>query len=142
MLTSAPRQATLTLRTNIARGSSWRFLFSPDLASSHFPIELALNSAIAKTEMIGLRLRQQLRLMVPISGTAWQAVAWSEGFFNVNDTDWGAQAGIDRWRNLAGINIPVREGMTLEPGYVNQYVNRTATGQVDHIVSVTVNMNF
>jgi hypothetical protein len=32
--------------------------------------------------------------------------------------------------------------MTLEPGYMNQYVNRAATDQVDHILSVTLNVNF
>jgi hypothetical protein len=91
---------------------------------------------------IGLRLRQQLRLMLPIAGTDWQAVAWSEAFFHLNDTDWGAEAGLDRWRNFAGVSIPVGEGVTLEPGYMNQFVNQTTIDQVDHIVSVTLNMNF
>ncbi len=54
---------------------------------------------------IGLRLRQQLRLTVPIAGSQWLGVAWSEGFFNLNDTDWGARGGLDRWRNFVGINI-------------------------------------
>lgn len=91
---------------------------------------------------MGLRLRQQLRLMAPIAETNWQAVAWSEGFFNLNDTDWGAREGLDRWRNFVGVNIPLRSGVTLEPGYLNQYVNRQSTDQVDHVVSVTLNMNF
>lgn len=91
---------------------------------------------------IGIRLRQQVRLTVPIAGSQWQGVAWSEGFFNLNDTDWGAQSGLDRWRNFVGINIPIGQGLTLEPGYLNQYVNRTATDQVDHVLSVTLNMNF
>lgn len=93
-------------------------------------------------DRIGLRLRQQLRLMVPIAKTQWQAVVWSEAFFNLNDTDWGPEAGLDRWRNFAGIAIPLRTGVTLEPGYLNQYINRAATDQIDHVIGFTLNANF
>jgi hypothetical protein len=91
---------------------------------------------------MGWRLRQQVRLAIPLAKSGWQGIAWSEGFFNLNDTDWGARSGIDRWRNFAGLGIPLREGVVLEPGYLNQYVNRTGGDQVDHVLSLTLNVNF
>jgi hypothetical protein len=91
---------------------------------------------------MGWRLRQQVRLVIPLAKSGWQGIAWSEGFFNLNDTDWGARSGIDRWRNFAGLGIPLREGVVLEPGYLNQYVNRTGGDQVDHVLSLTLNVNF
>ena len=91
---------------------------------------------------VGLRLRQQIRLTVPLGAAGWQAVGWSEVFFNLNDTDWGAQSGLDRWRNFLGINIPLREGVAFEPGYLNQFVNRPAGDQIDHVLSATLNVSF
>jgi hypothetical protein len=80
--------------------------------------------------------------MVPLGSTGWKAVGWSEIFFNLNDTDWGAQSGLDRWRNFVGVNIPLRDGVIIEPGYLNQYVNRAAGDQIDHVVSATLNVSF
>ncbi len=91
---------------------------------------------------VGLRLRQQIRLMVPLGYAGWQAVGWSEVFFNLNTTDWGAQAGLDRWRNFVGVNIPLHQGVVIEPGYLNQYVNQTAGDQIDHVFSATLNVSF
>lgn len=91
---------------------------------------------------MGWRLRQQVRIAIPLAKSGWQGIAWTEGFFNLNDTDWGARSGIDRWRNFAGLGIPLRDGVVLEPGYLNQYVNRTGGDQVDHILSLTLNVNF
>jgi hypothetical protein len=91
---------------------------------------------------VGLRLRQQIRLTVPLGSAGWQAVGWSEVFFNLNDTDWGARSGLDRWRNFVGVSIPVREGVAFEPGYLNQFVNRSAGDQIDHVLSATLNVSF
>ena len=79
---------------------------------------------------------------MPLGAAGWQAVGWSEVFFNLNDTDWGAQAGLDRWRNFVGINIPLREGVAFEPGYLNQFVNRSAGDEIDHVLSATLNVSF
>ncbi len=80
--------------------------------------------------------------MVPLGYAGWQAVGWSEVFFNLNTTDWGAQAGLDRWRNFVGVNIPLHQGVVIEPGYLNQYVNQTAGDQIDHVFSATLNVSF
>jgi hypothetical protein len=91
---------------------------------------------------VGLRLRQQIRLAVPLGSAGWQAIGWSEVFFNLNSTDWGVQSGLDRWRNFVGVNIPLRNGVVFEPGYLNQFVNRSAGDQIDHVLSATLNVSF
>ena len=91
---------------------------------------------------LGLRFRQQLRMAVPLDRAGWNVVAWSEVFLNLNDTDWGQQSGLDRWRNFAGLSIPLTPLMTVEPGYLNQYVNTSSSDIVDHVLSVTLNVTF
>ena len=64
----------------------------------------------------GWRLRQFVRVQVPIArqGTV-QAVAFTEGFFNLNSTSWGARDGVDQWRTFVGVGVPVAPRMRLEP---------------------------
>ena len=86
---------------------------------------------------IGLRLRQQLRLTGPLSGKV-RGVAWSEAFIALNDTKWGQNSGVDRWRNFAGVNIPLSKSVSLEPGYLNQWAARPAADLVQHNASLTL----
>ncbi|SEP44232.1 Protein of unknown function [Methylobacterium sp. ap11] len=89
----------------------------------------------------GFRLRQMLRAAVPLTdetrGVA--AVAWTEVFAALNDTDWGARAGFDRVRTFVGLEIPLQGRSTLEFGYMNQTA-RAPAGRVamDHIVSLNL----
>ena len=89
----------------------------------------------------GYRIRQQIRVTAPIADQVG-AVFWSEAFYNFNDTDWGARRGMDRWRNFVGLSIPIQEGVTFEPGYLNQYVYRAGEDRADHVVNTTVNVKF
>lgn len=88
----------------------------------------------------GWRLRQQLRLAVPLkSAGGSSAVFWTEGFFAANDTDFGARSGIDRWRNFIGFNVPMNKSWAVEPGYLNQVTNRASGNDaMDHILSVSI----
>jgi hypothetical protein len=88
----------------------------------------------------GLRLRQMLRLTVPVTDRGVQAVGWSETFLGLNDTDWGQRAGFDRMRNFVGVSAPISKSARIEPGYMNEYVD--ATDRTHHIASLTVNLNF
>ena len=90
---------------------------------------------------MGLRLRQQLRLTAPVSGKV-RAVAWTEPFIAFNDTQWGQRSGLDRWRNFAGLNAPLSKAVSIEPGYLNQWVNRRGADLVQHIGSVTLTAKF
>lgn len=92
---------------------------------------------------VGVRFRQLLRLTAPIDRQGTQAVGWTEGFFGLNDTQAGQRTGFDRMRNFAGVSLPVNDQMRLEPGYMNEYVRRRgADDRMNHIASVTMNLNF
>lgn len=85
------------------------------------------------------RLRQFLRLQVPLDKRGGlQAVAFTEGFFNLNTTNWGARSGIDQWRTFVGVGFPVAPRMRLEPGYLNQRVVRAGDDRVNHVLSATL----
>ncbi len=89
---------------------------------------------------VGLRWRQLARGQRILNRCPeWSFVLWDEIFFALNDTDWGADAGLDQNRAFIGFgyrrcpHAPVRT----EIGYLNQFVNRQ--GGVDgmnHILSV------
>lgn len=89
----------------------------------------------------GWRLRQFVRLQVPVArGGQVQAVGYTEGFFNLNATDYGARKGVDQWRTFVGVGLPVAKGMRIEPGYLNQRVFRRGEDRTNHIASVTLNL--
>ncbi len=89
----------------------------------------------------GWRLRQQLRLVAPLSGPM-TAVGWSEAFVALDRTDWGQRGGFDRLRNFAGVSLPVAAGIMVEPGYMNEYVRQRGPNRMNHILSLTVNTSF
>jgi hypothetical protein len=85
------------------------------------------------------RLRQFVRVQVPIARKGGlQAVAFTEGFFNLNDTRWGVRNGIDQWRTFVGVGFPVADRARLEPGYLNQRINRVGDDRVNHVLSATL----
>lgn len=87
----------------------------------------------------GWRLRQQVRFQTPIArnGTI-HAIALTEGFFNLNSTDWGARDGVDQWRTFIGVGLPIAPRVRLEPGYLNQYVVRRGENRMNHVLSATL----
>ncbi len=87
----------------------------------------------------GWRLRQFVRLQAPIARKgAVQAVAFTEGFFNLNSTRWGARDGVDQWRTFVGVGFPVARRMRLEPGYLNQHIFRRGEDRTNHVLSATL----
>lgn len=87
----------------------------------------------------GWRLRQFVRLQAPVSTRSpIQAVAFTEGFFNLNSTSAGARSGVDQWRTFVGIAIPLNKRVRLEPGYLNQQVFRRGDDRVNHVLSTTL----
>lgn len=81
----------------------------------------------------GWRLRQQLRLQLPVAGRT-AALVWNETFVQLNDTDWRARAGVDQVRTFAGVAQPLRPGLALEAGYLNQTIFRIGPDRVNHIL--------
>lgn len=75
----------------------------------------------------GLRVRQMVRVTVPLGGPQgrWLLALWDELFLGLNDTDWGQRGGLDQNRAFAGVGLWVAPGAArVEAGYFNQYVAR------------------
>lgn len=84
------------------------------------------------------RLRQFVRVQAPIAREGKvQAVAFTEGFFNLNSTGW-SRDGVDQWRTFVGVGFPIAERARLEPGYLSQRVFRVGEDRVNHVLSATV----
>lgn len=89
---------------------------------------------------VGLRWRQFARAQYLLSDSPqWSLVAWDEVFFTLNDTDFGANSGLDQNRLFLGFGFkrsadaPVRT----EIGYLNQFIHRQAADDtMNHILSV------
>jgi hypothetical protein len=90
---------------------------------------------------MGFRVRQLIRVTAPV-GKGVRAVGWHESFVTLDDTRWGQRSGFDRMRNFAGIAVPVAKGMSIEPGYMNEYVRRRGPDRMNHIASITLNTSF
>jgi hypothetical protein len=89
---------------------------------------------------VGLRWRQFFRGQRVINHCPeWSLVLWDEAFFNLNDTDWGAQSGFDQNRSFIGFGYkPTRDSkVRTEIGYLNQFIDRESGADgLNHILSV------
>jgi hypothetical protein len=93
-------------------------------------------------EDMGVRVRQQVRYVHPLAGKL-SAFGTAEFFFNLNDTDWGAHSGFDRWRIGGGLRHPVGRKLAFELGYLNQRTaKRGASDVTDHIVTTALAFSF
>ncbi|MGC6330539.1 DUF2490 domain-containing protein [Rhizorhabdus sp. FW153] len=85
---------------------------------------------------VGHRLREMVRLEVPVASNGLAALGYAEGFIAFNDTDWGARSGFDQLRSFVGAEIPVVGKTTIELGYLNQLVNQTGgRRRMNHVLS-------
>ncbi|MEO0531389.1 MAG: DUF2490 domain-containing protein [Planctomycetota bacterium] len=89
---------------------------------------------------VGLRWRQLGRAQKVLSDCPqWSLVLWDEIFFHLNDTDWGAEAGLDQNRAFLGFGYKrCKEARgRIEVGYLNQYINRQGSEDgMNHILSI------
>ena len=91
----------------------------------------------------GWRLRQQIRVSLPLRKDGPAIVMSSEPFVGLNATDFGAVAGLDQWRNFMGVNVPAARNLSVEVGYLNRYIRRPAArDRIDHIIPVTLALRF
>ena len=72
---------------------------------------------------MALRLREMIRYEVATGRKGLALVGSAEGFFALNDTDWGVRSGFDQLRSFAGVEIAVKGRSTIELGYMNQIIN-------------------
>lgn len=82
------------------------------------------------------RLREQLRLMVPLVDRV-QGVAWTEAFWRLNDVTRAngsfQENGLEQWRNFAGLNFEIHKNFTFEAGYMNVYTWLPNGDTMDHV---------
>lgn len=89
----------------------------------------------------GWRLRQQIRFTAPLSGRV-RAVATTEPFIGLNQTEWGQRDGVQLWRSFVGVSAPLSKSVTIEPGYLHQHAFRRGEDAVTHAASVSLNLQF
>lgn len=100
---------------------------------------------VVGAEETGWRFRQVIRAQAPVKdvrGGKLQAIAWTEPFYNLDSTDWGQRQGFDQVRTFIGLGVPITEGLTAEPGYLNQTVFRRGEDRVNHVASLTLFYRF
>jgi len=91
---------------------------------------------------MGVRVREQIRYVHPLAGRL-SAFGTAEFFFNLNDTDWGARSGFDRWRIGGGLRRPIGRKLAFELGYLNQRTARRGLpDQTDHILTTALAFSF
>jgi hypothetical protein len=115
-----------------------------EVAGFHPSIRTRLEERVVESaDDTGVRVRQLGKLTRPIDaeGRFYWAL-WDEIFVNLNDTDWGADAGIDQNRAFGGIGIVLADGVNAEVGYLHQFIERS--GRADssnHTLSLTLLLN-
>ena len=91
---------------------------------------------------VGLRWRQLHRAQRVLTHCPqWSLIGWDEIFFHMNDTDWGAEAGLDQNRAFIGFGFKrcPHARVRTEIGYLNQYVNRQGgLDGMNHILSLNI----
>lgn len=90
---------------------------------------------------MGMRFRQLLRVTAPTQ-SSMRLVGWHESFIGLDDTRWGQRSGLDRMRNFVGVAFPANKNISIEPGYMNEYVRLHAQDRMHHIASLTINTTF
>jgi len=91
----------------------------------------------------GWRLRQFTKVTHPLAleGRLYASI-WDEVFLALDDTDWGAHAGLDQNRSFGGLGLRLARGVALEAGYLNQYVfRRTRDDANNHILAFNLYLN-
>lgn len=102
------------------------------VVSSRTRLELRRQAIDAATSF---RLREQVRLDVPVAGRGVTAVAWTEYFHSINGTGWSGESGPALVLTFVGVHLPVGRRTTIEPGYLNQS-NFIGGNRARHVVAV------
>jgi hypothetical protein len=95
---------------------------------------------IEGSDDLGWRLRMQWRLVLPLHGRGTAGpLLQSETFMALNDTDWGARAGLDSQRTMVGWLQPLSPRLNLEAGYMHVFLRRQSGDQGNHVLNITLN---
>lgn len=104
------------------------------------------------------RLRLEQRWRENVDGTAWRMRPYlkyshplvgktsltlsSEAFVNLKKTPFQKVNGLDRFRNLVAVNVPLSKQLNVEAGYLNQYgIVRGGPDNIDHVASISLGLS-
>jgi hypothetical protein len=96
-------------------------------------------------ESVVVRTRYQLRASHPVARSSpWSWQVFQEFLYTLRGSPRGAAQGVDRQRLGGGLSRAVSSRLTLEGGYMWQYINRPGSqpGQVDHAIVTGVLYRF
>ncbi len=141
------------VRTKSSSGASsdedriWQqFLWKPSFKKVAFQSRTRLEQRFLDTgSQTGWRFRQFLKASWGLpNASRFSLVGYEEIFLNLNETDWGQRSGFAQNRLFAGLGMKLSEqGRTkIEAGYLNQFIDRAAADQMNHILSINLFLNF
>lgn len=92
----------------------------------------------------GLVLRFLTKYTRPIGADGKKSlIIGVEPFFDLRDTDWGGDDGIAQNRAYVGVGWPFRENLTIETGYMNQFVwNDSSENSSNHLGVINFKVKF
>jgi len=93
----------------------------------------------------GWRLRQFFKATVPVVEDKTTFVsAWEEMFWDLDDTDWGQRTGFRQNRAFLGLGqfFDEKKSISIEVGYLNQWIDRPGEDRLNHVLLVCMFMTF
>ena len=93
---------------------------------------------------LGVVLRFMTKYVRPFAGDGNKSlIVGLEPFVDLRDTDWGGESGLGQNRVFIGVGWRMSDKLTLESGYMNQYVWRDAAeDRVNHLAVLTIKAKF
>jgi Protein of unknown function (DUF2490) len=91
-----------------------------------------------------VRVAQQILLALPLGkepGAGATAVASTELYWNLSKADWGARKGYDDLWTFLGVQVPLREDVAMEFGYLNQR-QRAVNGRANMNHAAVIGVSF
>src|SRR5262245_52028261 len=139
--TDPPYSTSTTTEQRIWEQATWSGTIRATTLSSRTRMEQRFVSTGSDT---GWRLRQFVKVLRPLSARRiWSAAVSDEYFLNLNSTNYGAAAGSDRNRLFIGPSVALRQAVSLEIGYLNQYTFRAnGPDKNDHLVATNLFWTF
>jgi hypothetical protein len=93
----------------------------------------------------GWRLREFVKTTVPLTRDKdWFVSLWDELFWDLGDTDWGQRTGFRQNRAFAGLGafLDAAHRVSVEVGYLNQWVDRRGDDKLNHVLSIMLLTTF
>lgn len=91
---------------------------------------------------VGHRVRPEISFALPLRKSLDLQLA-HEDYFNLNDTDFGQNAGHERMRNSATLVVALSKTLKAEVGYMNQYrFNEDRRDLIEHALTTGLTANF